>query len=129
MAEKIKVAWNMGVEIKGGPRNSLSDDITVDAYDMIDVTITKGAIDKEVQIHPAGAEQVLLLMISSDRYGELLKYKVAGTNTDFELDAPHLLIGKGAVAMLGAVPETLLFTNGLSDPAEVQILVGRKATP
>ena len=129
MAEKIKVAWNMGVEIKGGPRNSLSDDITVDAYDMIEVEIDKDAVDQEVQIHPAGAEQVLLLMISSDRYGELLKYKVAGTSTEFELDAPHLLIGKGAVAMLGAAPETLVFKNGLDAPAEIQILVGRKATP
>ena len=130
MAEKIEIAWTMGVQVKGGPRIALSDAISVDAYDMIEVEIATDDVAREVQIQPASAAQVQLLMVRSDRYGEALTYKLgsAEDSPEFKLDAPHLLIGKGAVAMLGATPEALFFTNGLDETASIQILVGRKAT-
>ncbi len=33
MPEGINIAWNMGVQITGGPRISLDGAMTVDAYD------------------------------------------------------------------------------------------------
>jgi hypothetical protein len=45
------------------------------------------------------------------------------------LDGPHVLIGAGAVALLGATQNSIEFTNGGSEDATVNILVGRDATP
>ena len=44
------------------------------------------------------------------------------------LDTLQVLIGSGAVGLLGAAPTRLLFSNALGGPVKIQILVGRKAT-
>jgi hypothetical protein len=44
------------------------------------------------------------------------------------LDAQQLLMGDGAVGLLGDPPESLSFTNGLGEAASIEILVGRKVT-
>lgn len=99
------------------------------AYDKIEVTITDGVTDEDVEIQPGGTGQVQFLLIRSDQYGDKLTYKVnAATATPIKLDAQHVLIGTGAVGLLGAAPTKLLFSNTLGKAATVQILVGRKAT-
>lgn len=129
MPQGVNIAWNMGVQITGGPGISLKDAFTVDAYDMIEVVIPD-TVTQKVEIQPSGvAAQVQLLMIRSDRYDEDLVYKVGADPTEFKLDKPLLLIGKGAISMLGEAPDALHFTNTSGDDASIQILVGRDATP
>lgn len=128
-----KISWTLNVQVVGGPRLSESKTIEVDAYDMIQVTIDDGTTtDKEVQIQP-GATGVQFLLIKSDQYGENLQYKVSdGTTTTsaVKLDAPvQLFIGSGAVGLLDKAPVKLLFTNTLGKAANIQVLVGRDATP
>jgi hypothetical protein len=124
-----KINWTLTVQVAGGPKLAASQEITVDAYDKIDVTVPSGATDHDVEIQPGGAGQVKLLLISSDQYDADLTYKVnVGTADAVKLDAQQLLTGDGAVGLLGAPPEKLLLSNGLDTDAAVQILVGRKAT-
>jgi hypothetical protein len=127
-----KIVYTLNVQVTGGPK-LLASNITleVDAYDKILVNIEKSSADKTVDLQPSStAGQVQFLMITATDY-KLLSYKVNDdTGDSFELDAPHLLIGKGAIKMLDAAPTKLLFSNSSStQDAAIEILVGRDATP
>ena len=127
MSEKIN--WTLNVQVIGGPKLSASNTMTVDAYDKIQVAIEAGETDKKVEVQPGGAGHVQFLLILSDPYDELLTYKVNDSGgTAVKLDGPHLLIGKGAVALLSSAPSSFFFSNGLSKNASVEILIGREAT-
>jgi len=129
MSEKI--SWTVNAQVVGGPRISESQTIEVDAYDMIAVTVEDTAADKEVQVQPSPTGTKVLL-IRSDQYGENLTYKVkdeTGVTGSIKLDALQLLIGGGAVGLLGKAPIKLLFSNTSGKTASIQILVGRDATP
>jgi hypothetical protein len=131
MSEYIVLKIN--IEIPNGPNITLNRTLTVDAYDKIDITVPSGASDQSVELQPSeSAGQVKFLLVASDWYGAALSYKVNSDTTPFELDEPHLLIGKGATAMLDPAPKQLFFTNTTSgedaEDANVQILVGRNAT-
>jgi hypothetical protein len=126
-----KISWTLNVQVVGGPRIPDSQTIEVDAYDMLEVSIEDTAADKEVQLQ-AGASGVKFLPIKSDVYGDKLTYKVhhgAGATGPIKLDALQLLIGSGAVGLLGKAPVKVLFSNTQGKAASAQILVGRDATP
>ncbi len=127
MSEKIN--WTINVQVVGGPKMSASQTVTVDAYDKIGVTVPAGETDKEVEVQPGPAGRLQFLLVSSDQFGDDLTYKVNNTGDAIKLDAQQLLIGDGAVGLLGASPpETLSFTNDLAQDANIEILVGRNAT-
>jgi len=131
MSEYIVLKIN--IEIPNGPKITLNRTLTVDAYDKIDITVPSGASDQPVELQPSeSAGQVKFLLVASDWYGEALSYKVNSDTTPFELDESHLLIGKGATAMLDPAPMQLFFTNTTSgedaEDVNVQILVGRDVT-
>jgi hypothetical protein len=127
MSEKIN--WTLNVQVVEGPKTSASDTITVDAYDKIRVTVGVGASEsKVVEVQPGPAGRVQFLLIKSSQYGDALTYKVNNAGNAIKLDAPQLLIGDGAVGLLGASPPTTLgFTNNLAQDANIEVLVGRKA--
>jgi hypothetical protein len=129
MSEKIN--WTLNVQVVGGPMLSSSDTMIVDAYDKIQVSADVGATDKKVEVQPGGSGQVQFLLITSDKYGEKLTYKVndSASTKIIKLDGPQLLIGKGAVGLLDPAPSSLFFTNSLDVGASIEILVGRDATP
>lgn len=132
MPEQIN--WTFSVQVAGGPQIASSQPLTVEAYDKIDVNIpggddaTPGTATVDVQ--PSGAGQVQLFLMTSSLYDAKLSYKVDGV-TEVTFDAPLLLLGKGAVKLLGTTQKKFVFTNtaGTAKPANVKILVGRDATP
>jgi hypothetical protein len=141
MPEKIN--WTLNVQIAGGPKISAIDTMDVEAYDKIQITVENGSSTR-VEVQPSSMTgQVQFLLISSDYYGAGLTYVVNPPDSGAEpvpiaLDGPHIFIGPGTVKLLDPAsgPQTLVFTNNLSDPdtgdpvqATVQILVGRDATP
>lgn len=133
MSEKI--SWTLNVQVVKGPAISASQIKDVDAYDKIQVTVNDKKSDQVVEVQPGGANRVQFLLINSDHFDDdeipddkTLTYKVNGAGEDIELDAVQLLIGEGAVKLLGAPPETLSFTNDLGKAANIEILVGREAT-
>ena len=130
MPEKIN--WGVSVQIVGGPKIAASQTVSVDAYDKIEVVVADGTDGKEVQVQPGGAGQVQFLLIGSNKYDAALTYSVnapeANQDDRIKLDALQVLIGEGAVGLLGDSPQTLYFYNHVGQDAAIQILVGRKAT-
>lgn len=121
MAETI--SWNYVAQALNGPAISGAGDLTVDAYDKINVTITAGAT-QQVNLTPSGT--VSLLVINPAAPDVKLTYKIGANN--IALDAPHVLIGTGAVSLLGGATN-LSFTNNTGADATIEILLGRDATP
>lgn len=133
MTEKIN--WNLNAQIIGGPKILASDIIDIDAYDTIYVTIKQpedtGVVSQKVEIQPGGEGKVKFLLIKSDNYSfddnNKLTYKVNDLSDEIIPDAMHVPIGTGAVGLLHEPPEILEFSNGLSTPVIIEILVGRDA--
>lgn len=123
------IVLTVGAEVASGPTIKESRTLTVDAYDKMSVTVPDGTTNLEVQLQPGAAGSVRLLIVKSSQYGAALKYTVNTGTTDRVLDEPHVLIGTGAVGLFGSEPTKLFFDNALGADAQIQILVGRDATP
>lgn len=137
MAQIILTA---NVVVPNGPQLAFQQTLDVDAYDKIDVTVPAppdaAATDLKVELQPGGAGQVKFIAIISNWFGDKLSYKINKKTADARaLDQPHLLAGAGAVSLFdsAAPPTALFFSNALSGPdakpANIQILIGRDATP
>jgi hypothetical protein len=137
MAHSIQVVTT--IKINGSQVASFLRDIEVEATDSIAVDVRGTAdasgpdTDKEVELQPASTSgQVAFIGITADRYDANLKYKVnAIGNSEIPLDQPQVLLGNGAVGLLDttAAPTKLFFSSTITENAEIQILVGRDATP
>ncbi|MDJ0666697.1 MAG: hypothetical protein QNJ61_05450 [Desulfobacterales bacterium] len=135
MAETLK--WKLSVEIEGGPKIEASRSVQVTAYDKVDVELP-GAADLvsatpvSVDVLPdTAADRLEVLVLMSDHYGPNLTYTVDGGGAaDVLFDGPQTFIGDGAVGLLQAVPQKIIFNNGLGEDvtARITILVGRQAT-
>lgn len=127
MPEIIHLVFS--ARIKNGPTMAFSNSLEVDAYDKLDVSVSAGG-GATIQLIPAAIGAVKFLLIQSSHYSQDLTYQVNGGGNDIVLDSPQSFIGEGAVSTLdsAAQPSTLVFTNGLGDDVQIQILVGRSAT-
>ncbi len=115
------------VEVVGAGTQSIQHEQEVEAYGKIDVTVpASGSLQVDVQ--PSDAGKVELLMITADAFTSDLTYTVAGGSADVPLDAPQLMLGAGAVGLLGATQNTITFSNATSSDIDVHIRVGRDAT-
>ncbi|MBN1428169.1 MAG: hypothetical protein JXB07_07280 [Anaerolineae bacterium] len=135
------IAISSSIKIPNGPMVPLSQTLTVDAYDKIDVTIPANTTEQEVQLVPAASPPVSFMLVASDWYGGNLSYTANAKKSatvppapplpSFNLDSPHLLMGRGALTMMvdSGVPQTLYFDNQSGNDAHVVILIGRDATP
>jgi hypothetical protein len=128
----IKINWSVNLAVDGGPKISQTNEpeIKVDAYDLVTATLPAGSTGAgavSVDLQPSGtAGDVVLLAMTSKPYDATLTYEIGGGGTKGTLDGPLLLVGAGAVALLGATPPgALKFENPLAKVVDVQILVGR----
>lgn len=120
-----QISWTLNVQVIGGPKVSASDTLSVEAYDKIEAVVPAGS-SATVNVQPAdGAE---FLLVTASRY-ENLTYEVDGSGNTVTLNAPHVLIGSGAVRLLGNTQSQFEFNNGGGEDVSVSILVGRDATP
>jgi hypothetical protein len=121
MPETIK--WNIVTQVLSGPSVSAAASMDVDAYDKFDITIAD-TITQAVDLVPAAT--ISLLVINPQTPDANLSYDLGGTPV--ALDGPHVLIGEGAVSLLGGAT-SLSFTNSTGAEAVIEILIGRDATP
>lgn len=130
MPEQIQLT--VTVQVTGGPKKTVAQTISVEAYDKIGITVDAatpgGPSTKTVEVQPGGAGQVQFLLITASSYTTPLTYTIDG-GTSITLDAPLLLAGAGAVSALAATQQTFVFSNSDSAANAVEILVGRDATP
>jgi hypothetical protein len=120
-----KISWGYFVNIANGPSISVRDELEVEAYDKIQVTILDTATQK-VDLMPAAASPVTLLIVNPANPDPGLSYEIGGNA--IKLDAPHVLLGEGAVSLLGGAT-SLSIKNTTGADADVEILIGRDATP
>ena len=124
------ITWQFQAAIPGGPAFTISQSsIAIQAYDVATATIGAGASGVAVNVQPSStAGDVVLVVVSSDVYDAGLTYTVDGGSADHALDAPHVLLGAGAVGFMnaGTPPQILEFTSTLAKDANVQVVVGRK---
>jgi len=121
MAENIN--WNFVIQALGGPSVSGAGTIEADAYDKLTITVPDGE-SQVVNLAPNG--DISLLVVNPAVPNADLSYEVDGDAVP--LDGPHILIGAGAVGLLGDIT-SLEFTNNTGADAVIGILIGRDATP
>lgn len=125
----IDITINFVATVAGGPSLGRSFTLEVDAYDLVAVSIAVGATDEAVELQPGGAGQVQFLLVLADSYDPALSYRVnSAADPSHDLDRELLLAGDGALGLLGAPPNQVLFTNATPQAISVQVLVGRNAT-
>jgi hypothetical protein len=124
MPEQLK--WTFAARVLGGPTIGGGGELEIDGYVKLAVTIEKD-LTQEVEIFPGAGGSAQIVVISPAKPDPKLTYKL-GTD-DVPLDGPHVLIGSGAVGMLGNKVSSLEFTNKTDADAEISILAGRDATP
>jgi hypothetical protein len=125
MAETI--SYSFSIQVAGGPKVTDADKVEVQAYDMLEVEVpdsgtSGGKATVDVQPSDSGVKFLLVTASSYDK----LTYKVDG-GTSRTLDAPLLLMGEGALALLGSTQKQFEFTNADTAANMVNILVGRDA--
>jgi len=124
----IDITTNFVATVVGGPTLGRSFKLQVDAYDLVDISIANGAADEPVELQPGGAGQVQFLLVLASSYAPALSYKVnAAANPSRDLDRELLLAGDGALGLLGAPPNQLLFTNATGQEISIRVLIGRNA--
>lgn len=134
-----QVTYGVRVQVPNGPQMTLDGVQAAEAYDKIELTVNpggSGAPEVNIQIQPAAAAAVSLVVVKSSVYGADITYKLSDGTTDsaaVALDAPLLLLG-GAVALAGVAPKAIKIKNAFpaadaTKKAAIEILVGRDATP
>jgi hypothetical protein len=118
--------WNLSVNVTGGPQLSGAAALEVEGYDKLDVVLPADGKSHTVKIGPGTWDSVSLVLISASQPGEQLSYKVGKVDT--RINGTHLLVGTGAVSLLGSGDAKLDFTNGSGADVTLEILVGRKAS-
>ena len=124
------ITWQFQAAIPGGPAFTISQPvIAVQAYDVASATIAASASNVDVDVQPSSSTgDVVFVVVSSDTYDSGLTYKVDGGADAHALDAPHVLLGAGAVGFMngGAPPQKLTFSSSLAKDANIQVVAGRK---
>ena len=124
------ITWQFQASIQGGPTFTINQPaIVVGAYDVASATIKAGTSNIDVVVQPSStAGDVVFVVVSSDTYDAGLSYKIDGGATAHALDAPHVMLGAGAVGLMnaGAPPQKLTFSSTLAKDANIQVVAGRK---
>jgi hypothetical protein len=124
------ITWQFQVSIPGGPAFTITQPtITVAAYDVASAKIGAGASNIDVAVQPSSTPgDVVIVVVSSDTYDPGLTYKIDAGATAHALDAPHVMLGAGAVGLMngGAPPQKLTFSSTLAKDANIQVIAGRK---
>ncbi len=125
------IQWTISVAVAGGPRKVESHTLPVAVYlkGQVDVAAASNGTPGQATIDaPASGGTARFLYISASRYDATspMTYTVDGGSA-ITLDGPHLLIGAGAVALLGGANLRIAFSNPLNQPVTVDVLIGRDA--
>ncbi|NGZ08266.1 MAG: hypothetical protein CV088_02630 [Nitrospira sp. LK70] len=124
------ITWQFQVSIPGGPAFTITQpNIAVEAYDVASANVGAGVSNIDIHVQPSSSpDDVVLVVVSSDTYDAGLTYKIDGGATAHALDAPHVMLGVGAVGFMngGAPPQKLTFSSTLAKAANIQVVAGRK---
>jgi len=123
----VSINYQFLAAVPGGPSVTASEKVSTDSYEFIQVTVEAGEENKKVMLDIT--EKVVMLVMRADKYDSLSYRKKTANSTEVPITAPLILIGKGAVALIGPSLESLLFTNTGETAREITILISRSTTP
>jgi hypothetical protein len=137
--DMAQIAYGVTVQIPNGPQIAQTGTRAAEAYDKVELVLEAGgggAPEVVIDLQPAAAAAVSLLLVKSSLYGPEISYKLSDGSNDspaVALDAPLFLLG-GAVALAGIAPKRIKIKNTFAAgdatrKAAIEILVGRDATP
>lgn len=130
----VFVNYSISILVSGGPNiSATSGEIETEAIDRVTVSIASTDSELTVDIQPALAEQIHLILLQSDLYSSDLTIKFSDGTSDspeLTLDAPQLLTN-GMMSLLADISPTQVKLNlgGTDLNANVSIFVARDATP
>lgn len=122
----ISANATLGVQVSGGPNIGVSWQISADGLDRVTVTVPK-ARNKSVDLQPAAADKLLLLILSSSAYGTALTYKLDPAGTSFKMTQPQILSGGDLAVKAGAAAGPISIANGTAADVTVDVFVLRKS--
>jgi len=125
MAETIN--WLYSVQATRGPTATLDGTFDADAYEKMSITLDPGAT-QEVTVGPDTWAEVRILVVSADDLSGAVTLTPDGGAVAL-LDAPFVLLGAGAVSLLGTGDATIALENTGTEEVLVDIFVARDATP
>jgi hypothetical protein len=138
MTAGIRINIQLIVDVDGVPCMKTGKTMVFEAHDEIKKTVPANTVAGGVgiEVQPGGMGQVELLVISSSKYGKEdshVSYSINSADDTpdnrIKLDSAQVLMGEGAVGLLGQAPNTLYFYNQTETDADIHILVGRQTTP
>src|SRR5215475_4707371 len=119
----VNISWQFQASVPGGPSLTINQpNIQVSGYDVAAVTIPASTNNFAIPVQPSqGSGDVILMIISSDKYDPGISYTVDSVGVNHVLDGPHMLVGSGAVSLLNnsAPPQKLTFNNTLTSDISV----------
>lgn len=124
MSERIN--WSYKVQAVGGPTLAGSGNISPDAYEKFTIMVPAPA-GTAVGVDVMAGTGAQFLLLTSSSY-ENVTYKVGGGATR-TLNGPIMLVGSGAMALLGDPLNKFTFTNNNPIDITIELFVGRDATP
>ncbi|MBN9658102.1 MAG: hypothetical protein J0H49_07980 [Acidobacteria bacterium] len=122
----ISANATLGVQVSGGPNVGVSWQISADGLDRITVTVPKAG-NKSVDLQPAAADKLLLLIMSSSKYDALLTYKFDPAGSAYKLTQPQVLSGGDLAVKAGAAAGPISIANGTTADVTVDVFVLRKS--
>ena len=125
MAETIN--WLYSVRADRGPTAALNGTLEADAYERISVTVLAGGTT-DVTVAPGTWADIRSLVVSADDLSGAVTVQPEGA-TAAPLDAPFVLLGAGAVSLLGAGNANVTLANASAEDVLVDFFVARDATP
>lgn len=119
----VDIRYGAAIAISNGATIPIDRTLSVDAYNIIDVSVPKGGPLKVTLGTPSAKMQ--LLVVTASQYDEDLTYSFKTGGDAFALDQPVILAGAG-IGVAGDF-SSLFFSNSVAgDPTiDVQILVAR----
>lgn len=124
MAYDFDIDYTIRTATDGGPTVTKSSTVEVGAYDVLKSTATKNGGTASFDLQPEDVGNVEFFAASSDNYASLA-FAVDG-GSSVTMDGPMMLVGAGAVSLLGATLLTIVFTNSDTEAdANIIVYVGR----
>src|SRR5574341_818080 len=132
--------WTVSIQALGGPKLTAADALRVETYGKFDITLAKSGdpgATQTINLQPS-TNKAQFLMVKASKYVDesdtAKKLTVeAGTPPNdfaaaFDLSAPLVLLGEGAIGMLKDDLGLLKLTNLMDESVQIEILVGGDAT-
>ena len=130
----LQLVWQFSASVGGGPSLAVKSSPEIGALDKAVITIQNDGADNVVDLQPALADKVVLIVAHSSVATDKVTIRISdGGGTpkvtgELPLTQPLLLAG-GALALLPGAPKQAILkfaTGGASATATVELLVARK---